>query len=627
MPGLSLDSPENILAMQRIIGNQRVQRLLATSGDMTGKLRRDGTGTAGKGSPKADTSDKDKDKKPAPSAWETATLRGNPDLLPDDSAMKWILKNPATVALVPDPLVRSSITYPQNTIVTGKTGSGTEPYGLIGAGKPYWRMALPDAMPTDLSASYTYMTDRKLVPGSRQTLKDGTAVYTFKLADGTDCLTAAENVTDHTLNYHIMTFPGGLIYKVPQADVEQKSGGFTRVATPLWDEKGPKPEDVKQTNLGDCYFQAALIELAQNNPEHVKRYMMYDHEGTVTVRYWYKDGKSYKPEYIKVDKSVPTDAGGNALYNDGALWVKMAQKAFAVFAAMHGKYGELLKPPGSKGYQPLENGNSYRCYSMIYGNAVIKADQESINYDEDDPTDLGDNNLLIELLLQKSDPDKYLLPGQAMNLNVRASADAHMKRLQDVLPLVIESLKKGGASFDRQRTSLLSLRGTVKRAIEDYKNKKEGETPESLNDLSKAAQRLIDGDFGKKTVPNNKHIASIQTVLELLYDVKNIGTDNSPGTRFVYSHHLYAIMGAEFKDDKGKKLLWDNDLKKARKQIVRWADANLSTVTIRNPHRANSPTANIAPTPGPDDGKFTLSLAQFIRNFSHIDFAKVKKSG
>ena len=107
--------------------------------------------------------------------------------------------------------------------------------------------------------------------------------------------------------------PAGL---VAQREVSSKSQRFQAVNSPLFPQN-PSPNDVKQTNLGDCYLQSALMSVAGTNPAYIKNIMQDNGDDTVTVRLHKvnKDSTSFTPRYIKVNKSIPKSSKGKDLYN------------------------------------------------------------------------------------------------------------------------------------------------------------------------------------------------------------------------------------------------------------------------------------------------------------------------
>jgi hypothetical protein len=86
-------------------------------------------------------------------------------------------------------------------------------------------------------------------------------------------------------------------------------------------------KDIKQQDLGDCYFLASLGAVAERSPGLIRSMFIDNGDNTWTVRF-YHDGK---PDYITVNRDLPTDANGNAVFAgwDNGLWVALAEKAYA----------------------------------------------------------------------------------------------------------------------------------------------------------------------------------------------------------------------------------------------------------------------------------------------------------
>ncbi|ADG99054.1 hypothetical protein Srot_2619 [Segniliparus rotundus DSM 44985] len=68
-------------------------------------------------------------------------------------------------------------------------------------------------------------------------------------------------------------------------------------AANLWSSAGPSPEDIRQKNIGDCYFDSTLAAVAFAQPERIVRAISFDPDIDVfTVRlYDYAEGRDYIP--------------------------------------------------------------------------------------------------------------------------------------------------------------------------------------------------------------------------------------------------------------------------------------------------------------------------------------------
>ena len=99
-------------------------------------------------------------------------------------------------------------------------------------------------------------------------------------------------------------------------------------------------EDIKQGDLGDCYFLTALATTALHDPTAISNMFTDNGDGTFTVRFFAeKDGVPANADYVTVDRYLPivSDAGtiqGFANYDNQTvgIWVALAEKAYAQFA-------------------------------------------------------------------------------------------------------------------------------------------------------------------------------------------------------------------------------------------------------------------------------------------------------
>lgn len=136
-----------------------------------------------------------------------------------------------------------------------------------------------------------------------------------------------------------------------------KAGRFEPYSGPLFPPGGPRPEHVKQTNLGDCYFQAAAASIAHKQPKKLERILQDTKDGLVVVILHKVDESGPQPTFSKVlvtlEKSVPKSATGEDLYNQGELWVRLLEKAYARSgAAVNGadrpfRYEDIASGQGS----------------------------------------------------------------------------------------------------------------------------------------------------------------------------------------------------------------------------------------------------------------------------------------
>lgn len=130
---------------------------------------------------------------------------------------------------------------------------------------------------------------------------------------------------------------------------------------------GPKPSDVMQGALGDCYFVASLASIAAQNPSLIRSAMKDNRDGTVTVRLF---NEQREPVYVTVDKSVPRMNGNDpyAQNNGGSLWVQIMEKAF-VQSGLHIRGGLAKAEAGTlqSKYGDIESGHEWEAISMLTG--------------------------------------------------------------------------------------------------------------------------------------------------------------------------------------------------------------------------------------------------------------------
>lgn len=109
----------------------------------------------------------------------------------------------------------------------------------------------------------------------------------------------------------------------------------------------PKASDVKQTIIGDCYFESSIASVAATSPAWLKKLIRENDDGTVTVRLYVHDKKDpatgrwkFTPIDQTFDRKVPVSPeDGKPIYNHGAAsWPSFLQLAYA---KMMGSYARL----------------------------------------------------------------------------------------------------------------------------------------------------------------------------------------------------------------------------------------------------------------------------------------------
>ncbi|HEU5058444.1 MAG TPA: DUF4157 domain-containing protein, partial [Kofleriaceae bacterium] len=145
--------------------------------------------------------------------------------------------------------------------------------------------------------------------------------------------------------------------------------------------------------------------------------------------------------------------------------------------------------------------------------------------------------------------------------------------------------------------------------------------------------RRVDIDIqptGHKTnsLLDSKRSRVIQDMAQLMVNLSNMGTDNSPGQRNVYGDHVYSVVSVNIVTTTGVTVPLSQIPAANRPALYPLVDADVSTVQLRNPHRGNEPDRRNNRTPerpgdGPPsgaaaDGLFTMTLREFFLNFTSV---------
>ncbi len=125
----------------------------------------------------------------------------------------------------------------------------------------------------------------------------------------------------------------------------------------------------------------------------------------------------------------------------------------------------------------------------------------------------------------------------------------------------------------------------------------------------------------------------IQDAAQLMINIRNMGTDNSPGQRNVYPSHAYSVVAVNIVSTTGVQVPLNKVPAANRAALYPLVDPDVSTVTLRNPHHGNEPdrrdnrtpdrAGDGAPSGAGSDGQFTMTLREFFLNFTNIRGAVV----
>jgi hypothetical protein len=179
----------------------------------------------------------------------------------------------------------------------------------------------------------------------------------------------------------------------------------------------PSYNDVAQGGAADCYFLAALGQLALQAPQAIESMFTDNGDGTYTVRF-YNNGA---PDYVTVDGNLPVDSTGRFVYagydqygrptyvssGTNVLWVALAEKAYAQLAeegwsrADHGAYANSYDAIGygwpTKVLSQLTGATTYQSVVLAGSGATPNAESVVLS-------DIQQNHL-ISILTPATFPD------------------------------------------------------------------------------------------------------------------------------------------------------------------------------------------------------------------------------
>ncbi|MEO7733265.1 MAG: C2 family cysteine protease [Kofleriaceae bacterium] len=126
---------------------------------------------------------------------------------------------------------------------------------------------------------------------------------------------------------------GGKTGFVREDEMQTSRDHELRVQGPLF-PRPPRPSDVEQGSLGDCFLMAPLGAIARRNPQLIMD-MVVDRTKVASVRFFRRAANGqFIPEWVTVDKTVvERDTGGPKFAS--VAWVGIIEKAYAQRAGNH----------------------------------------------------------------------------------------------------------------------------------------------------------------------------------------------------------------------------------------------------------------------------------------------------
>lgn len=173
----------------------------------------------------------------------------------------------------------------------------------------------------------------------------------------------------------------------------------------LFTDEGPNQNDVKQDQIGDCYFWGAVLQILFHDPAKFTS-MMKLSGGTVETTLYHKEGDDWveskisrpigiggvncqytenessfrrREAGVRLDTNSPAESAWNAVirgatcriertdFYKAALWANCLEQAYSDFTRSYGKYGKGAEEAPNSGDEEFEGGCSDSCMQMFYG--------------------------------------------------------------------------------------------------------------------------------------------------------------------------------------------------------------------------------------------------------------------
>ena len=148
--------------------------------------------------------------------------------------------------------------------------------------------------------------------------------------------------------------------------------GYAYVSGTLFHD-GPRYDEMKQGNVGDCYFLAALGEVALHRRSVIQNMFIDNGDGTFGVRFFHNGVSDFVTvnRYLPVYKSGAVGAGWgggrfDSQYNE--LWMALAEKAYAQL-----NESGWIGQDGTNSYDGISGGNAAPAFTHIAGTPAIEA--------------------------------------------------------------------------------------------------------------------------------------------------------------------------------------------------------------------------------------------------------------
>jgi len=115
---------------------------------------------------------------------------------------------------------------------------------------------------------------------------------------------------------------------------------------------GVEHQDIRQGGLGDCYFLAALAELADHQPDVIQNMIYQQDEYTYAVTF----NPYWSSETYYIDNQLPANTDGDSIYAayEEEGWVALLEKAYAHINSFRDLQGPSQFTAGLNSYQSTQ---------------------------------------------------------------------------------------------------------------------------------------------------------------------------------------------------------------------------------------------------------------------------------
>ena len=425
----------------------------------------------------------------------------------------------------------------------------------------------------------------------------------------------------------------------------------------------PEVDDVRQGNIGDCYFLSALLHILQTDPQKIPNMMsvsgnqvttkfFYQASGFLGIKSWKEVsvttqigelertmtnsedgttttevmGSSYRLEYEPSTSVWTADIVNNEEYSvlditrkdyyQAALWVIAIEQAYEAYAQKYGQYGTSGES-GKELIAGIHFGSTKDGMNIFYGKDVTERSIVETTAAEADEI-LEANKDVVKCLwnFQRSQSgdyknDVYLASGNTV--------DKSIDRFDYYKGLMKRALE---ATSHSDKSDALQAVDDISEKIEAYnadRIAKEGTDEQPVIDTS-GINALTQKLYGYESV----HEVSRDILTPFQNSVANVVMDGRHNL-YIYSAHAYNISNVQLVDSSGN-LVTGSDFNKVFKQI----DPDKSTVTMQNPWGCS--TANIDGTSkngegdyGKDHGTFTTTLEEYLSSVHNLYYVEINK--